>query len=231
MRLEFIRRGIAPDKVTTIFNWAPTSEVDPSSRSENLRSRLNLHPECLIYMYAGNHGIAQDLSAWIDAAHACSDLKNVAFVFVGEGTEKDFLIEKVRVAEIENCFFLAGVPPEEFREVAIQADAQIISLRDDPLFSITIPSKVQACMSRGQAILASLTGDAADLVSQSCGGFVAKPSDIPSIELAIRKATDLGRVGLRQQGLRGREYYSETMSEAVAERLLRQILSSTVRLE
>jgi glycosyltransferase involved in cell wall biosynthesis len=56
------------------------------------------------------------------------------------------------------------------------ADALIVSLKKDKIFSLTIPSKLQSYLACGKPILASLDGEGAKVVVESKSGFVA-PSE------------------------------------------------------
>ena len=80
------------------------------------------------------------------------------------------------------------------------ADALLVHLRKDPLFEITIPSKIQAYMAIGKPLLAAVAGDAADLVRIAKCGVIAEPGDPESIataaeELAARDAQELMSLG------------------------------------
>lgn len=66
-------------------------------------------------------------------------------------------------------------------------DALLVILRDDPLFRITIPSKVYEYMAAGKPVLCSVEGDCADLVAEARCGLVVRPGNGPSLAAAIRQ--------------------------------------------
>ena len=52
-----------------------------------------------------------------------------------------------------------------------EVDGLLVHLRDDPLFSITVPSKTQAYLAIGRPILMGVRGNAADLVKAAQAGI------------------------------------------------------------
>lgn len=52
------------------------------------------------------------------------------------------------------------------------ADTLLVNLKDDPLFSITIPSKIQTYLAVGRPIIAGVRGNAAELIKESGAGVI-----------------------------------------------------------
>lgn len=52
-----------------------------------------------------------------------------------------------------------------------RAGALLVSLEDDPIFALTIPSKIQAYLAAGKPVLASLNGEGARVVLEAQAGF------------------------------------------------------------
>ena len=65
------------------------------------------------------------------------------------------------------------------------SDFLIVSLRDEPIFSITVPSKTQTCIAAKKPILGIIKGDTADIIRDNNLGLCANPSDIKSIKKAF----------------------------------------------
>ena len=60
-------------------------------------------------------------------------------------------------------------------EVYRRSDFQLITLRDLPLFRVTIPSKFQGAMAAGIPVVTSVPGDVNALVSNHGVGLTACP--------------------------------------------------------
>ena len=229
MKLALVGRGVPAEKVTVLYNWVDDSLVVTSERTDKLRRELGVPEGDLLFMYAGNHGSAQGLSSWIEAISRCQDLKNLHFVFMGSGTEKKALQLQAQKADIKRVYFVEPLPLSDFVSQAADADAQIISLKDSPLFSVTIPGKLQTCLARGSAVIGSLAGDAATLLLESGAGIIGNPEDPVSIEKVIRQASSEGSQGLKSRGTQGRDFYTSKMSSDTGISTLSQVLRANAR--
>ena len=229
MKRALIGRGVPDEKVTVLYNWVDDSLVVPRSRTEKLRRELGIPEGDLLFMYAGNHGSAQGLSSWIEAIRRCQDLENLHFVFMGSGTEKKLLQLQAQDAGIKRVYFIEPLPLNDFVIQSADADAQIISLKDSPLFSMTIPGKVQTCLAQGNAVIGSLTGDAATLLLESGAGIIGNPEDSVSIEKVIRQASSEGSQGLKSRGMQGRDFYISKLSSDMGISTLSQVLRENAR--
>jgi colanic acid biosynthesis glycosyl transferase WcaI len=138
--------------------------------------------------YVGNHGLAQGLETALDAAR-CLEREPVRFLLIGEGVEKRRLEQRARAARLKNVRFLRGVPRTRVPGLLKACDALLVILRDDPLFRITIPSKVYEYMAAGKPVLCSVEGECADLVAEARCGLAIPPGDGQALAAAIRQLT------------------------------------------
>jgi glycosyltransferase involved in cell wall biosynthesis len=224
MKDALTERGVPASKLTVMPNWVDESVVYPRPADRVLRRRLGIHESDIVFMYAGNHGKAQGLQAWLTAIESVQDLNNAHFVFIGDGTEKSSLWSRARESRLQRVHFMAPVGVDEFCDLAAEADAQIVSLKDSPLFRITIPGKVQSSLALESAVLGSVAGDAADMLARSGAGLVAGPEDPTEIEGVIRMAVAEGRAGLKARGIVGRRFYLQSMSRQKGSSTLASVL-------
>ena len=54
------------------------------------------------------------------------------------------------------------------------ADALLVTLRNQPIFSLTIPAKVQSYLACGKPIIAALDGEGARVVQEAGAGLTAE---------------------------------------------------------
>lgn len=135
-------------------------------------------PEGFKLLFAGNLGEAQGIDTLINAAKIVKEKGiEVNWVFLGDGRQKEYYINEVKRIGLEsNFYFLGAFPSETMPYFFACADALIVSLKKDKIFSLTIPSKLQSYLACGKPILASLDGEGAKVVIESKAGFVA-PSE------------------------------------------------------
>ena len=108
------------------------------------------------------------------------------------------------------------------------ADVLLVHLRDDPLFSITIPSKTQAYMAAGRPILMAMRGDAARLVEEAGAGVCTAPEDPSALAAAVCELSALSPQQLTAIGERGRAYYLHNLSRETGTARFEAIFRSVV---
>lgn len=203
-----VSRGVAADKISVIYNW----HADETSELGIEESRVLPEGFDHTFVYAGNLGAAQSLKSVISAFSKRAE-KSVCLVIIGSGVEEMDLIDHSRIAGSKNIFFLGYIPSNEIRKYLSQADALVVHLRDDPLFKITIPSKVQAYLSSQKPILIAVGGEANQIVSDAGAGVSAEPGNVLSIMSAIDEML-ASRHEWREMGSNGRSFYKEKMSRS-----------------
>jgi colanic acid biosynthesis glycosyl transferase WcaI len=177
--------GLPPEHVAVIPNgvrWQSFAGIAPD---EELRQSPELRGKFVVG-YVGNHGLAQGLETVLDAAEQLGD-QPVEFLLAGEGIDKARVLQLARTRGLENVRFLDGMPRERVNGVLLACDALLLILRNDPLFEITIPSKLYEYMAAGKPLLCSVAGEAAALVSATGCGLLVAPSDGAALAQGVRK--------------------------------------------
>jgi colanic acid biosynthesis glycosyl transferase WcaI len=183
----------APEKLATIHNWADDEAYRPP-RTTDL-ARYAFWRGCT-FVYGGNFGQAQDLRTVIDAAvEAGRRDPSVRLLLIGGGPEQAMLERHVAERGIGNVEIHPAVSRSEIADIFHAADILLCHLKDDPLYRITIPSKVQYYLACGRPILAGLAGEGAELVRGVARGTVVPPGDVPAMRDAMLMLAARQRVG------------------------------------
>ena len=184
-RHNLIARGVPAGKVFTVLNGADVDFWQPAEPDPKMRDRLA--PEgSFIVLYIGAHGISHALGSILDAAAMLRDAPGIRFLFVGEGAEKVGLIRKAKEARLTNVQFLDPVDKEAVRKYYAMADVCLVPLRNVALFDAFIPSKMFEIMAMARPTVASVRGEAADILRSSGGALVVEPEDSEAVARAIR---------------------------------------------
>ena len=211
-RNALVERGVPPEKISVIYNWCDEGEIHPRPPDQELARALGLAGRVNV-IFAGNMGLAQALESVLECALLCREtMPEVQFVFVGSGLDRGRLEERARSMGLPNVLFLPARPVEEIGPVLALADALLVHLKDDPLFRITVPSKTQAYLAAGRAIIMAVQGDAAELVTQAGAGICCRSEDPEALAAAIQQLVQLGRQARQRMGTAGRRYYEENLS-------------------
>lgn len=129
-------------------------------------------------LFAGNLGLAQDLETVVDAIDRLKDRKDIQWVFIGDGRRRAWLERQILERGLADTTQVLGpFAPEKMPHFFAVADALLITLRDEKVFSLTVPSKLQTYLACGRPILGSISGEAANILTMSGAGLAAPPSD------------------------------------------------------
>ena len=202
-------RGVASEKLHYVPMWADEDVFRPSAL--DLRSRLGLTNENIVLLYAGALGEAQGLHSLVEACAHVKDPRFVALI-AGSGTAEASLRSRTEQLGAAHVRFIGRVPQQDMTSLMATADLSYVGLRTHPLSAITMPSKTQAALAAGKAMLIAAEGDVARVGAESGAALLARPDDAAGIVSAIDEACALGRSGLAELGARARRYYERAFS-------------------
>lgn len=223
-RRALIERGVEPDKIKVVPNWASEERLGAQpSGSRDLRVGPD---EKFTVLFAGTMGRAQALDTVLSAAELLVKDDGVRFVLVGGGTEATHLAAEVSRRELGNVELLPWRPAEQLGELIEGADALLVHLKDDPLFTITIPSKTQAYLRSGRPILMGVAGDAADMLREAAAGLCFPPEDAGALVDAVMSMRAMDPADRERMGTNGARFYAERLSLRVGVDAFVQIFES-----
>jgi glycosyltransferase involved in cell wall biosynthesis len=199
---HLLERGAAADKVTLIPNGVDPAMFDPAADGAAFRKAHRLADK-FVGVYAGAHGLSNDLGVVLSAAELLRSEPEVVFVFVGDGKEKEGLMRQAERLGLPNVMFLPPVAKEEMAEVLAGADCGIAVLKPLPLYATTYPNKVFDYMAAGRPVVLAIDGVIRKVVEEERAGIAVPPGDPSALAEAVRRlAAD--RSEARRMGERGR---------------------------
>jgi glycosyltransferase involved in cell wall biosynthesis len=165
-------------------------------------------PDGFRVMFAGNIGAAQSFETILDAATQLRDRREIHWVILGDGRQSNWLQEQVSGRGLSHCVHLLGrYPVESMPEWFAQADVLLVTLKKDPVFALTIPSKIQSYLACGRPILAALEGEGARIVEEARAGIVVPAEDASALAKAVLQLSLLPPTDREAMGLNGRRYF------------------------
>lgn len=219
-------RGIPREKLFWLTNGVDTETFQPQAPDPELARKLRLDGR-KVFIYAGTHGLSQGLDVILEAAKLTKN-PDILYVLAGEGADKAALVAKAEAERITNVRFLPNQPKSVMPALLNLAYAAIISLKPLDLFRSALPSKMYESMAVGQPIVASMWGEAAQLVRTARCGVVAEPGDARALHDAVETlAADPAMA--RDMGARGREYVIEQFDREKIALRLRELLRETAQ--
>lgn len=165
-------------------------------------------PQGFRVMFAGNIGAAQSFETILAAAEKLRELAQIQWVIVGDGRQSEWLTKEVERRGLRGCFHLMGRHPvEAMPNWFAQADALLVTLNRDPIFALTIPSKVQSYMACAKPIVAALDGEGGRIVGATGCGLAVPSEDASGLAEAVLKLSSLSEGERQAMGQRGRDYF------------------------
>jgi glycosyltransferase involved in cell wall biosynthesis len=86
------------------------------------------------------------------------------------------------------------------------ADALLVTLKKDPVFAITVPSKIQSYLASGKPIVAALDGEGARVINESGGGVAVPAGAADALAETVLKVYGMPKSDLESMGRLSREY-------------------------
>lgn len=200
-RKSVLEKGRFEDKLVYFPNWA--EDVFSSETGHQTPSL----PDGFKVMFAGNVGEAQDMESVMKTAGLLKG-SGVVIVIVGEGRKKRWVDDYIMENGLEDVVFMAGRHPlESMPSFFAKADVLFLSLKDEPVFSLTAPAKLQAYMASGKPIAAMINGEARELIGRAGCGLSCAAGDYSAFAECILNLKASSKRTLDDFGKNGRRYF------------------------
>lgn len=224
-----VRFGVSPDRIRVLPNTAPDS-YRPLEPGQAVEYATVVPQQGFRLMFAGNIGESQDFDTLITAARLLRSRQNLHWIIIGSGRDEDRVKQRVKDEGLDACFhFLGRFSEEEMPKFFAHADAMLVSLKDIPIFALTVPYKVQCYMACGKPIIASLNGEGARIVNESNAGIAVAASQPELLAAAIVRMMEAGDNGRAIYAANARRYFDENYSAAKVYGDLEQALKDAAR--
>ncbi len=183
------------------------SNPDSKKIEEDVKKIISKWADKKIFLFAGNIGDAQDFSSILSGFKGTHSKNKWVFLILGDGRFKLKLIEKINYLNLEeNVFYLGSFSSKYMPTFYSYADFLIFSLMDLPIFSLTLPGKVQSYMSSGTPILGMVNGEAARVIKQAKCGITVPSGDINAFSNMINNTLIMPDYELKKFGSNGRDF-------------------------
>lgn len=196
---SILAKGNYIEKLIYFPNWAEDSIL-----KGNTDYPIPNLPKGFKIIFAGNIGVAQDVDSIIHTALILKEKIDIHFVFIGDGRSKGKLEDFVLKNDLnKTVHFLGRFPIDAMKTFFNQADVLLVSLKDEIIFNLTVPAKLQAYLCTKKPILGMLNGEGAEIINESKCGFSVNAGDSEGLskiileiyEMSIEERINLGNNG------------------------------------
>ena len=222
-REYIINQGIPNNKI--VFYPNPTEDFY-KPLNEEVEYQEFFQNKLFNIVFAGNIGEAQSFKTIIDAINNIKSLP-IKVTVLGDGRYKETAFSLIKEKRLEAHFnFLGSFPPTEMPKFFSHADALLVSLKKDKIFSLTIPAKIQSYLACGKPIIASIDGIAAQMVKQAECGVTAAAESVEELETAIKHLISLDIDKRDLMAKNARSYYEKEFDRELLLEKLEKIFMS-----
>jgi glycosyltransferase involved in cell wall biosynthesis len=187
--------------VELIPNGADVSMFGPHFNGKDFR-QVHGFDDKYVALYAGAHGLSNDLGVVLDAAKLLQERDDIMLVLLGDGKEKPALLARAQELALVNLKFLPPVPKIDMPDALAAADACIAILKPIPFYSTVYPNKVFDYMAAGRPVVLAMEGVIREVIEEANAGIAIPPGDPKSLADAIstlaadpQEGTAMGRRG------------------------------------
>lgn len=209
---SILNKGININKKIVYFpNWAEdvfTHKLDCDQNTFN----LPVLPKGFNIMFAGNIGESQDFESILKAVKL-TEGDEINWILVGDGRKTSWIRSEIESKKLKNIFLLGRYPLESMPYLFKQADAMLVSLKDSPAFSLTVPAKVQAYMASSKIILGMFNGEGQILINNSKCGFAVNAGDFIGLANVIREVQSFTIAEIAEMENNSKQFYDKHFSK------------------
>jgi glycosyltransferase involved in cell wall biosynthesis len=168
-----------------VFKYFPQKYKSPQIvnlfSTQNIDIQDDIKNNDFVILYAGAMGKANGLEFILQTAMAAqksNSHKNIVFLMVGEGSEKNNLENFARQNNLENLFFIPSVTKELVANLLAFSDAFFVCFADYQVLSTGSPNKFFDGLASGRLCIHNTNSWIKTAVAESnCGFYVATPED------------------------------------------------------
>ena len=185
--------------------WIPNAipaSVVPKKKEQNKEDELGK----FVLIYTGAIGIANAMDVAIDAARLLQEHEDVLFRIIGEGPDKQDLVNKAKTYDLSNVEFVGKVPKDQVAEHLNNADVAFISWQDSRLYEFGVSAnKYNDYMLASLPIISASNIDSDPVGRAECGLQVAAGNAV-AIKQAVLKLKQMSMEERQIMGSKGFEY-------------------------
>lgn len=194
-------------KIMRYFPNSAEALYTPVVLPDDAPERVNL-PAGFRIMFAGSIGAAQNFGMILDSAERLKSYPDIHWLILGDGRMLPWVKKQIEERGLGSTVHLLGRHPvESMPRYFSLADALLVTLRKDPIFSLTIPAKVQSYLACGKPIIAALEGEGARIIRESGAGLVCAADPPNGLANIVLEMYNMDIKERQAMGERGQEYF------------------------
>jgi glycosyltransferase involved in cell wall biosynthesis len=182
-------RGVASDHIELIYNGIDPSLFRPQPKNLELLKKYDL-AEYFTVAYVGTLGLAHGLTLLIDVAELLKARRELRFVLIGDGADREKLEADIARRGLENIRLLGLQPRDAMPDWIASIDLLLVLLRDLPVFETVIPSKIFEFLAQERPVVLAAKGEIRRMMEEAKGALMIDPEAPDQLVSAIEEVMD-----------------------------------------
>ena len=195
-------------KIEIITNGADFSIMNSNNKAKEIREKFGWGDK-KVFAYFGAHGVANDLIQVVEVANRFKENKDIHFVLIGDGMQKDMLKQKAKEYNLTNLQFIDSVPKNEVVDYINAIDIGMAILKKTDTFKTVYPNKVFDYMSCKKPVLITIDGITRQLIKDANCGLYSEPENLQEFQNSIDNFIQMSKEELDTFGENGFNFVKE----------------------
>lgn len=201
---------VTKEKLELLPNWAKVDNYKAVD-AQKYKAKYGLSGK-IIAVFGGNMGKPQELEFLLELASLYKDRDDIAFLLIGNGTEKQKLLNIAKEKGLKNVVIKDKIPRDDYESLVRSCDIGLINLNRN--FTIpNIPSKTLSYFEAEIPVLASIdeNTDYGKILDEEKAGLWSITGDLESYRKNFEKL--LNNKELRKEmGKNGKKYLEKNLT-------------------
>ena len=187
------------NKLHVLHNWVEINSFENLKATGEFRKKYGLDNKFII-LFAGVIGPSQGLDFVIRVAENIKEFKDICFLIVGDGMEKEKLERMVQEKKLKNVLFKPFVSKEEYPKLLAECNVGLVSLTSLNKTPV-VPGKILGYMAASKPIIAFLNkeSDGHKIIKNAECGYSCTSDNLTKaieiVKLIYQKKDKLKKMG------------------------------------
>ena len=212
-------------EIRVVPNGADAAMFDPGADGAAFRKQFALDGKFIV-LYAGAHGLSNDLGMVLSVAEKLEAEQNIAIVLMGDGKDKPILQEQAARMGLNNVHFLPPTPKAQMAEALAAADTCLAILKPLKLYATVYPNKVFDYMAAGRPVILAIDGVIRKVIEEAGAGVFVQPGNPDALVEAIRQYA-VDPANGKRMGLAGRKYLEQHFNRPMLAAQMEAVIEET----
>jgi glycosyltransferase involved in cell wall biosynthesis len=212
---NIMAKGVPEEKIEVVYNWVDEKAVINVPREQNrLFDKYGLDRSKFYVSYCGNIGLTQNMDLLIDVAKELANRPDIQFVLVGEGVDKERVVERIENESIKNITLLPFQPYADIAQVFSLGDVGLV-ISKPGVGENSVPHKMWSILSAERPVVANFDeNEIKTIIENNHCGIFTKAGDKQAFVDAILHLYN-NREASAQMGKNGRRFILQNLTREI----------------